>query len=504
MKYTIPLWLLLAVAATLAQIAPPAAGADAGSADHSSRTIYTCGMHPQIVQDAPGSCPICGMDLTSKALTGGAVAAGADPPRADRRIKHWVAPMDPSFISDSPGKSPMGMDLVPVYEDQGSGSGVSIDPTVVQNMGVRVRPAQRATIFRQVRTIGTVEVAEDRLSVVNLRYSGWVERIHVDQTGVSVEKGQTLFDIYSPELVSAQEEYLLALRGATPDSPLARSSRARLEFWDLPPATIERIAGRSRAQRTIAVRAPRSGHVLHKSIVQGARAQAGADLYQIADLSTVWVNAEVYEFDAPWIRVGQRATMELSFAPGETYQGSVAYIYPTLNRQSRTLTVRLEFANPDLALKPGMFATVRIETRGKENALVVPTESILHSGNRQLVFVAVELGRYEMREIVPGLAGEGDLTEVLEGLEPGERVVTSGQFLLDSESQLNEAVQKLLAARLHAGRARPAPGRADTLPVAADPTSYWTCGMHPQVVEEGPGSCPICGMDLIERTQATP
>ncbi len=430
-----------------------------------------------------------------------------------RKIKYWVAPMDPTYISDKPGKSPMGMDLVPVYEDEeapsGKGSTITIDPVVMQNMGVRIAPVKKGALFRNVRTIGTVDVAENEVSVVNLRYSGWVERIYVDETGAPVKKGQALFGIYSPELVSAEQEYLMALKNDGKDSPLAKSARARLEFWDLSQWNIEQIEKAQKPMRTLTVAAPQSGYVLHKNVVQGARVAAGADLYRIGNLTKIWVNADVYEFDAPWIEVGQHAAMELSFQAGKTYEGRVSYIYPTLNPKTRTLTVRLEFNNPGLALKPGMFATVQIEAQRKTDVLEVPTEAIIHSGTRQVVFLATGFGKYEMREITTGLVGDRYMTEVLSGLSPGEQVVISGQFLLDSESQLQEAVQKLLETRLQAkeqhGSASNPPTHSGSTEAASaksdEGQAYWTCGMHPQVVQDEPGTCPICGMNLIKKTR---
>lgn len=294
----------------------------------------------------------------------------------------------------------------------------------------------------------------------------------------------------------------MALRSAGADSPLVRSARTRLEFWDLPSAQIERLVQQGKALRTATVVAPQTGYILHKSVVQGARIKAGSDLYRIGNLAKIWVNAEVYEFDAPWVKLDERATMELSFQQGKTHEGTVAYIYPTLNAKTRTLRVRLEFDNPGLALKPGMFATVQIEAQRKNDVVVVPTEAVIHSGTRQLVFVALELGRYEMREVSTGMVGDRYVTEVISGLQPGERVVTSGQFLLDSESQLQEAVQKLLAARLHAKEKRvkaPAGAAADESAAEAGGDTYWTCGMHPQIVQDEPGTCPICGMDLTPK-----
>ena len=426
-----------------------------------------------------------------------------------RKIKYWVAPMNPAYISEKPGKSPMGMDLVPVYEDgqePDTAGMVTVDPVMVQNMGVRVAPVERGSIFRHIRTLGEVDVAESEISVVNLRFSGWIERIYADETGQEVKRGQWLFSIYSPELVSAQKEYLLAYNVSGPAGKLTKSAAERLRLWDIPESVLKKIVSQQNVDRNLVVTAPRSGYILQKNVVDGARIKAGKDLYRIGNLKKIWVTAEVYEFDAPWIEVGQPAKMELSFQRGKQYAGKVEYIYPTLNRRSRTLKVRLEFNNPGVELKPGMFATVRIEAQRKDEVLRIPTEAIIHSGERQIVFITSQIGKYQAREIVTGLVGDGHLTEVLSGLSQGDVVVTSGQFLLDSEAQLQEAVQKLLAARLQVKS--PAKAQADSVKPDAghghnhDQDSgdlYFTCPMHPMIVQDGPGSCPICGMDLVPK-----
>jgi Cu(I)/Ag(I) efflux system membrane fusion protein/cobalt-zinc-cadmium efflux system membrane fusion protein len=243
----------------------------------------------------------------------------------------------------------------------------------------------------------------------------------------------------------AEHEYLLALRTQGPGSALARSARRKLELWDVAETDVQAIASTGKVRRAFAVRSPRTGFVLDKNIVEGARTRAGDDLYRIADLSRIWVTAEVYEFDAPWVEVGQSAQMELSFEEGKILEGKVAYIYPTLNPVSRTLTVRLEFENPEMRLKPGMFATVYIQHRRRDDALAVPTEAIIDSGRRKIVFVSTGDGHFEPREISTGLTGDRHVTEVLSGLEEGDPVVVSGQFLLDSESQLQEAIGKMAA-----------------------------------------------------------
>ncbi len=428
--------------------------------------------------------------------------------KKEKKIKYWVAPMDPTYIRDEPGKSPMGMDLVPVYEEEEKGGKkksrgtIRVDPVMVQDMGVRIEKAKIGAISRRVRSIGEIEVAEDQVSVVNLRFSGWIEKIYTDQTGQAVRRGQALFSIYSPELVSAQKEFLIAYNTTGKNSQLTRSAAQRVLLWDIPRSVLDKVIKDQNVQRTLIIRAPRSGYILHKNVVQGARVVAGTDLYRIGNLKKIWVNTEVYEFDAPWIKLGQKASMELSYQKGREFTGKVNYIYPTLNKKSRTLTVRLEFDNPGIALKPGMFATVKIEAQHKDSALIIPTEAIINTGERQVVFVSTQVGKYQARQIVTGLVGDDHVTEVLSGISEGDQIVISGQFLLDSESQFEEAREKLLAARLQVKPGSNISGAAEadkTDSATEQGESFWTCSMHPQVIQDSPGPCPICGMDLVEK-----
>ncbi|MCP4199997.1 MAG: efflux RND transporter periplasmic adaptor subunit [Proteobacteria bacterium] len=522
--------------------------------------LYTCPMHPTVVQKGPGTCPICKMDLlpmkSSRSSSGkDTQEIPADPgsPLASNGFegmpevgtKAFCPVMKNEFTvkEDSESSVYQGKHYAfccpgckPTFEENPqkfitllndrearhhaassnlvgaivsgdrkpkftrSGKEVVIDPVVVQNMGVRVAEVERGSIFRHVRTLGEILVAEDQVSVVNLRFNGWIEKIYVDQTGQKVEKGQKLFSVYSPELVSTQDEYLLAVRAEGADGRLARSTARRLELWGISKGYLAKIASTGKTMRHITIAAPRSGYVLHKNVVQGARVQAGSDLYRIGDLDRIWVNAEVYEHDAAWVRIGQKATMELSFQQGKSWEGTVSYVYPTLNAKTRTLTIRLEFENPGLNMKPGMLAIVRIESQKRDRVITVPSEAVIHSGERRLVFVATGYGHYQPREIITGLVGDNNRTEVLEGVTPGEQVVVSGQFMLDSESQLQEAVAKLLEARLQART-----GKADNRHSAESQKEgnlfYWTCGMHPEVVQEGPGTCPQCGMDLVKKTR---
>lgn len=469
------------------------------------KTLYTCGMHPQVIQEGPGICPICNMDLTPLKKSSGAKKA-AIPAHKEKKIKYWVAPMDPSYISQKPGKSPMGMDLVPVYEDRESendGSTITIDPVVVQNMGVRVEQVRRGSIAKKIRTIGEVEVAEDEVSVVNLRFSGWLEKVFVEETGQYVRKGEKLFEIYSPELLTVQEELILAISNTSGGvkSRHAQSAKRRLELFGIPDGTIHTIIQENKASERITITASQSGYILHKNVVTGSYVKAGSDLYRIGNLDRIWILAEVYEYDVPWLKLGQKATVELSQQPGKVFEGTVSSIYPTLNKKTRTATVRLEIPNKDLLLKPGMFATVRIEAQKKENIVIVPTEAVIRTGERNVAFVTEESGKYKPREVVIGLAGDDRMLEIVSGLEEGERVVVSGQFLFDSESQLQEAIQKLLETRLQKSqKAETDDFESETMKTdKKDDEAYWTCPMHPQVIQDKPGSCPICGMDLVQK-----
>ncbi len=377
-----------------------------------------------------------------------------------QEVLYWQAPMNPSEIYDKPGKSRMGMDLVPVYADEAAGSEgmVKINPVVVQNMNVRTALVQQKDLSTTVNAVGRVEYDEQKLYNVNPKISGWIEQLFVDYTGKMVQRGQPLFSIYSPELVTTQREYLLALKAREKVSTssfqtirdggnsLLEATRTRLEYWDIPESAIKQLEQTGEVKKAMVLKAPASGVVLHKNVVEGEYIKAGTGAFQIADLSTVWVQTSVYDYEVPWIREGQPAEMELSYLPGKTYRGSVAYVYPNLDQKTRAVQVRLEFKNPDLELKPGMYASVRIQTRPKHNVTVIPNEAIIRTGERDIVFVAKGEGVFEPREVTLGMEGgeRNNEIEILSGLSPGEQIVTSAQFLFDSESRLQEAIQKML------------------------------------------------------------
>ncbi|NQV15221.1 efflux RND transporter periplasmic adaptor subunit [bacterium] len=352
----------------------------------------------------------------------------------------------------------MGMDLVPVYDDQASsGSQISIDPVTVQNMGVRTATVKRQDFSRDIRALGKVDYNEENIYEVSSKISGWIEKLYVDYTGKPVRKGQALLELYSPDLVTTQQEYLLALKNKELISnssfpsiregaeSLLASTRQRLTYWDIPESEIRRLEEEGQVSKTITFESPADGVVIHKNAVEGKHIKEGSSLYRIADLSTIWVFASLYDNEVPWVTVGQTAEMELSYAPGKVLKGKVAYIYPYLNEKARNVKVRLEFPNPDLILKPGMYTNVSIKTQSIPDAIVIPSEAVIRSGERIIAFIAKGDGRFEPRQIRVGQEGDSGEVLVLAGLFEGEKIVTSAQFLLDSESRLQEAIQKMLS-----------------------------------------------------------
>ncbi len=402
-------------------------------------------------------------------FTAGAVLAADGPkkgevdPKSGKIIKYWVAPMDPKYIRDEPGKSPMGMDLVPVYEEEAGeklpASTIRIDPVTIQNMGVRMAPVRRKPLTQSIRALGTVTYDETRVQVVNLKFDGWIEELFVNSVGESVKKGQPLFRIYSPELVTAQEEYLLAVRqgrslGNSPYPSIRRNAdrlqaaaRQRLLYWDLEPALVERLTTSGEPVKTITVYSPAPGVVTKKQVLNGQFIKAGMNQYEIADLSHVWVDVEVYEYELPYVHHGMTVAMDLAYLPGRKIKGEVLFIYPYLDQKTRTVRLRLDFDNRDGLLKPGMYGNVFLESVIDPNALVIPNEAVIDSGLRKVVFVSRGQGKFELRDVKLGIEGNDSTYQVLDGLQEGENIVISAQFMFDSESRLREAIQKMLEVR---------------------------------------------------------
>jgi len=379
---------------------------------------------------------------------------------AERKILYYVDPMHPAYKSDKPGTAPdCGMDLVPVYADEKESTtdGSALPPGAVkisaekqQLIGVQTGFVESRDVQKMIRTVGQIAYAEPKLAYVTTKFEGYIEVLFVDYTGKLVEKGQPLFSVYSPELVSTQEEYLLALRAqksleqstigevTASANTLLESAKRRLHLWDISDKQIAELERSGKITKTLNIYSPIRGHVVEKMALAGLKVMPGMNLYQIADLSTVWVLADVYEYEIPSIKIGQEATITLSYYPGEAFKGRVTYIYPYLTADTRTVKVRLELPNPGEKLKPQMYANVELKSSyGKQ--LTVPEEAVLDAGNEQIVFVAHERGYFEPRQVALGAKAQ-DRYIVLSGLTEGEKVVTSGNFLIDSESRLKSAL----------------------------------------------------------------
>lgn len=377
-------------------------------------------------------------------------------PSGEREVLYWYDPMHPDYKSDKPGIAPdCGMELVPKYADEVEAlkdhpaGTVMLSPQKQQLIGVRTAEVRHEHLTHTIRTVGRIEADETRIARVHVKISGWVEKVYVDFVGKLVRKGEPLFTLYSPELVSTQQEFLIAQRGERylSDSPypevaggaqsLLRSARGRLRLWDISEQQIRELEETGQVRRTMTLYSPIDGFVLHRNVFEQVYVEPKTALYEIADLSSVWVYVDIYEYELPYVRLGQPASMRLSYLQGKSYSGRVTYIYPTLDPKTRTARVRLEFANPEFELKPDMFADVELRADYGTH-LVVPAEAVLDSGVRQIVFVAKPGGFFEPREVQVGARIE-DRYIILHGLKPGEIVVTSGNFLIDSESRLSSA-----------------------------------------------------------------
>lgn len=380
-----------------------------------------------------------------------APAAAAAAP-GEKKPLYYRNPMGLPDTSPVPKKDPMGMDYIPVYagEDEAGGdSGLKFSTEKIQKLGVRTAPAEMRSLDRVVRAAGRVEPDERRTYAISPKFEGYVERLHVNVTGQAVAKGQPLFEVYSPELVSAQREYAIAMQGvdALKDAggdaqgsmrQLAESSLMRLRNWDISEAQLKALAQSGESKRTLTLRSPVSGIVTEKKAVQGMRFMPGEALYQIADLSAVWVLADVFEQDIGLVREGAKASVRINAYPGQVFEGRVSYVYPTLNAETRSIPVRIEMANPGMKLKPAMFAQVELPAAGKGPVLTVPHSAVIDSGTRRLVFVQSGEGRFEPREVKLGARGD-EYVEVVEGVQQGEAVVVAANFLIDAESNLKAA-----------------------------------------------------------------
>lgn len=420
--------------------------------------LWTCGMHPQVIQDEPGTCPICGMNLVPLKESPAPTAADS---QKEKKIKYWVAPMDPTYISDKPGKSPMGMDLVAVYEEEEpAATGIHVDPNFIQNFAVRTTVVEKGTIPIVIRTIGTLDYNQKNIVSVNTKFEGWIEKANVNYIGEPVRRGQVLFEIYSPQLVTTQQEYLAAVDyleklsvNGTKDSvarakSLLEATHERLHYWDITDDQVAELKSKRKPMRTLRILSPVSGIVTEKmgDSLEGMKLTPGMNVFKIADLSNVWAEIDVFEYQIQYLRLGQAVSITLDAFPGRRWTGKIIYLDPTLNQQTRTLRAYVEIPNSDRQLRPEMYANVEIRVPEVANVLKVPNEAILHTGERNVVIVEKEKGFFEPREVTLGATGEG-YSQVTSGLRAEETIVLSSQFLIDSESNLKEAISQMLAAK---------------------------------------------------------
>jgi len=377
---------------------------------------------------------------------------------ATRQPLFYRHPMNPEVTSPVPAKDSMDMDYIPVYADEDGASGpagtVQIDPVTVQNIGVRTAKAVRRSMGRTIQTVGRLDYDEQRLVQLHPKTEGWVEELFVDTTGSPVKQNAILLSLYSPQLVSTQQEYVLALRNlktlqASPFEDVRRGAEElvdtaleRLRLLDVPEHQIADLADTLEVKKQLHIHSPADGIVINIGAREGQYVTPPTELYTIADLSKVWVYVDIYEDEFPWIRVGDQATMKVTAVPGQTFHGRLSYIYPYAESKTRTIKVRMEFDNADLLLKPNMFAEVTIAASALPDAIVVPSEAIIRSGVREQVFIRRAPGKFEPREVTLGVSSEG-WTEIRDGVVPGEEVVVSAQFLIDSESKLREAAAKM-------------------------------------------------------------
>ncbi len=366
-------------------------------------------------------------------------------PKDERKILYWWDPMIPDFRSDKPGLSPMNMQMVPVYEDEASGAadpGITIAPEVVNNLGVRTARVSRGVLARRIDTVGYLDYDESRLNHVHVRAEGWIERLLVKAKGERVERGRLLFELYSPTLVNAQEEYLQAL--AMGNQRLIRAARQKLRALGISAGQVARLTEKRHADRVVQVFAhhDQGGVVSELMVREGMYLKPDTEIMTLVDLGTVWLLAEVFERQASWVAPGQAAEARVPSFPGRVWKGKVDYIYPDLDPMTRTLRVRLRFDNPEELLKPKMFAHVAIQAEPRRNVLSIPAEALIRDGVTERVVLAMNRGRFQSREVVTGMESS-ERIEIQKGLNEGDTVVVSAQFLLDSEASLKGAIRRM-------------------------------------------------------------
>jgi len=445
-----------------------------------------------------------------------------------RKILYWRAPMNPNEIYDHPGKSNMGMDLVPVYADEGGESGVvKISPVIQQNMNVKIIEVKKGELHPEVNTNGILTPNEKKEYVATTKVGGWIEKLYVNFTGQKVHKGDKLVKIYSPELVSAEEEFLTALdydnavKTGAKKSTLLKNAIRKLQLLDVSDKEIENLRKTGKVKKYIVLYAPFDGTVIHKGVDEGAKIGRGTPILKIADLSSLWIIADIYEYEFEKIKLGLPATVTFDYLPGQKFKGRISFIYPTLDPLTRTIKVRIELPNKNGYLKPGMFANVDIKGPGSGVYPLVPEQAVLRSGRTNTVIIALGNGRFKPAEIQLGQYANG-YYQVLSGLQPGTKIVESAQFLIDSESNLRASLNlftkatklpdttkgkmnmKMKMKKTSTKKVESEIIRKGIIDLEAIDSNHdgkvFQDVMDWNVISDKPGTCPICGMKLREVT----
>ncbi len=444
-----------------------------------------------------------------------------------RKVLYWRAPMNPKEIYNHPGKSNMGMDLVPVYADDSGESGVvSVSPVMQQNMNVKIATVKTGKLKPEIFTNGILEPNEKREYVATTKVAGWIDKLYINYTGQKVTKGEKLVRIYSPELVAAQEEYLTALaydkavNNGNNNSTLIKNAIRKLQLLDVTKDEIERLHNSQEVKKYVTLNSPISGTVIFKGVEEGAKINRGTPLLKVADLSSLWILADIYEYEASRVKLGQKAKVTFDYLPGKSFEGKISFIYPTLDTKTRTLKVRLELPNKNGELKPGMFANVDIQTESDGLYPLIPEQAILRSGKQNTVIISLGKGKFKPAQIELGEYSNG-YYQALKGISANTKIVTSAQFLIDSESNLRASVEMFngtsdtseskmdMKMKKEDDSKKKAEIKSDlirkgTIDVEAIDANkdgkLFQDVMDWNVISDKPGDCPICGMHLKEMT----